>query len=104
MFDSRSAATYNRLGVDVGAIGGDTCIDDSCKRLLRKADRKRRQHTGSTTDVVEGKLSDSGVELQEKRQRLANTTTGTEDGDLGGLRETLISIIEQRVYCRCTRH
>jgi hypothetical protein len=45
------------------------------------------ERTGSTTDIVEGELSDTGVELHQQRQRLANATAGTEDGDLGGLRE-----------------
>jgi hypothetical protein len=61
----------------------------------KKKSLQRRQHTGSTTDIVESELTDSGVELQEKRQRLANTTTGTENGDLGGLRVySLVSFVQ----------
>jgi hypothetical protein len=41
--------------------------------------------TGCETYVVEGELANSGVELQEKGQRLANATSGTENGDLGRL-------------------
>jgi hypothetical protein len=41
--------------------------------------------TGSSTDVVEGEVRDPLVELQEKRQRLSDTTSSTEDGDLGVL-------------------
>jgi hypothetical protein len=41
--------------------------------------------TGSSTDVVEGKLRDLGVELEEEGEGLANATGGTEDGDLGEL-------------------
>lgn len=41
--------------------------------------------TGSTTDIVEGELRNTGVELQQQRERLTNTTGSTEDGDLGGL-------------------
>lgn len=47
--------------------------------------RRGDSHTGSQADVVQGKLSDSWVELQEQGQRLANATSGTEDGDLGQL-------------------
>lgn len=46
-----------------------------------------RRRTGSETDVVEGELADSGVELEEQRQGLANATGGTENGDLGGLQD-----------------
>ena len=46
-----------------------------------------RRCTGSKTDVVEGELADSGVELEEQRQGLANATGGTENGDLGGLHD-----------------
>ena len=43
-------------------------------------------HTRATTDIIEGELSDTGVQLKQEGQRLANATTGTQDGDLGGLR------------------
>lgn len=54
-------SSYGALGVDVANISGDT---------------------GAATDVVEGELADAGVELEEERQRLADTTAGTEDDDL----------------------
>jgi hypothetical protein len=41
--------------------------------------------TGSATDIVEGEVSDAGVHLEEERERLANTTSSTENGDLGKL-------------------
>lgn len=44
-----------------------------------------RKRTGSKADIVEGELSDPGVKLEEQRQRLADTTGSTEDGDLGRL-------------------
>jgi len=44
-----------------------------------------RGRTGSKTDIVESELADSGVELEEEGQRLANATGSTEDGDLGRL-------------------
>jgi hypothetical protein len=50
------------LGVDVGDVGGNT---------------------GSSADVVEGELSDAGVELEEEGEGLANATAGTEHGNLG---------------------
>jgi hypothetical protein len=52
--------------------------------------------TGGEADIVEGQLGDPGVELQEKRQWLANTTSGTENGDLGSLYHmTLVSIYSE---------
>lgn len=41
--------------------------------------------TGGEADVVEGELANARVELEEQGERLADTTGGTEDGDLGGL-------------------
>jgi len=41
--------------------------------------------TWSTTDVVEGKVGDTWVELEEERQWLSDTTGSTENGDLGEL-------------------
>lgn len=43
------------------------------------------RHTGSALDIVQRKISDSGVELEQKRQRLTNATSSAEDGDLGVL-------------------
>jgi hypothetical protein len=37
--------------------------------------------TGREPDVVEGELADSGVELQQEGQRLANATSSTKNGD-----------------------
>lgn len=44
-----------------------------------------QKHTRATLDIVEGELSNTGVELQEEGEGLANATTSTENGDLGGL-------------------
>lgn len=41
--------------------------------------------TRATADVVEGELSNEGVELEEEGERLADAAGGTEDGDLGEL-------------------
>jgi hypothetical protein len=41
--------------------------------------------TGCEPDVVEGKLADSRVELQQEGQRLANATGSTENSDFGRL-------------------
>ena len=38
--------------------------------------------TGCTTDIIEAQGSDVLVELQEQRKRLANSSSGAEDGDL----------------------
>jgi hypothetical protein len=42
-------------------------------------------HTGSTTDIVESEVRDTGVELEQQGERLANATASAENGDLGGL-------------------
>jgi len=52
------------LGVDVANIGGDT---------------------GCATDIVESELGNSGVKLEEEGERLADTTSSTEDSDTGVL-------------------
>ena len=44
-----------------------------------------RRRTGGKADVVERQLGDARVQLEQQRERLADTTGGTEDGDLGGL-------------------
>lgn len=41
--------------------------------------------TGCEADVVEGELANARVELEQEGERLADTTGGTEDGDLGRL-------------------
>lgn len=56
--------SYRALGVDVADISGNT---------------------GCHADIVEGELADTWVELQEKGERLTDTTGGTEDDDLGEL-------------------
>jgi hypothetical protein len=57
------------------------------------------RRTGSKTDVVEGELADSWVELQEQRQRLTDTTSGTENGDLGVLMYLLVSNASPTTNC-----
>lgn len=56
--------TYGALGVDVTDISGNA---------------------GGATDIEERELSDARVELEEEGQRLADSATGTEDGNLGKL-------------------
>lgn len=55
------------------------CFDPDRKNLLMSL------RTGSATDIVESEVSDAGVHLEEKRERLANATGSTENGDLGEL-------------------
>lgn len=62
--------TYHALGVDVADISADA---------------------GGALDVEEGELSDARVELEEERQRLANSAAGTENGNLGKLHEARVS-------------
>lgn len=73
------------VGVDVAQVGSDTCSQAVRNGFGRKKRSFGGQRTGSTTDIVEGKLSDTRVQLHQQGQRLANATAGTEDGDLGGL-------------------
>lgn len=47
--------------------------------------RPETKLTRATADIVESELGDAGVQLHQKRERLANATGSTEDGDLGGL-------------------
>lgn len=47
---------------------------------------KEKRLTRSQTDVVQSQLSNSGVQLEQQRERLANATGGAEDGHLGELR------------------
>lgn len=57
----------------------------NCAEAAVGESRKEHMHTGSTTDIVEGEVRDTGVELQQQGERLANTTASAENGDLGGL-------------------
>lgn len=43
------------------------------------------RRTGSETDIIESKLRDARVELEEQGQRLSDTAGSTEDCDLGVL-------------------
>lgn len=40
-------------------------------------------NTRRTTDIVEAQLRDKGVGLEQERERLADTSSGTENGNLG---------------------
>ena len=51
--------------------------------------------TGSATDIVESEVSDAGVHLEEKRERLADTTSSTENGDLGKLSMTVSTCLQR---------
>ena len=62
--DVGGCGTYGALGVDVTDISGNA---------------------GGATDIEERELSDARVELEEEGQRLADSATGTEDGNLGKL-------------------
>lgn len=61
---SRVIASDSAVGVDVAEISGNT---------------------RATADVVKSKLANTRVELHQQRQRLADTTCSTENGDLGSL-------------------
>jgi len=45
----------------------------------------RQELTGGEAYIIERKLADPRVELQQQRQRLTDTTGGTQNGDLGRL-------------------
>jgi hypothetical protein len=61
---SRVISGNGAVGVDVAEISSDT---------------------RAAADIVKSELANTGVELHQQRQRLTNTTGGTEDGDLGSL-------------------
>jgi len=48
-------------------------------------------NAGGALDVEEGELGDARVELEEERQRLADSAAGTENGNLGELWEGKMS-------------
>ena len=54
--------------------------------------RDIRRDTGCALDIEKGELADTRVELQEEGQRLSDTTSGTENGDLGELYNKSVSI------------
>ena len=58
----RRTVSYLTGGVDVADIGGNT----RC-----------------TADIIQTERGDQRVAFQQQRQRLANSTSGTEDGNLG---------------------
>jgi len=76
-------ASNSALCVDVADIGGDT---------------------GSTPDIVESELGNSWVELEEERERLADTASSTEDSDTGVLYHVLAfgALLAFLVLCRST--
>jgi hypothetical protein len=57
-------ASYLALGVDVANVSSDT---------------------GCQPNIIQRKVGDTGVELEQKGERLANSTGGAQDGDLGVL-------------------
>ena len=77
--------SYLALGVDVANVGSDTCRASFSKRSMLNGCQRRPKHTWSKADIVEGKLANPGVQLEQQRQWLANATSGTENSDLGVL-------------------
>jgi hypothetical protein len=71
---------YLALGVDVANIGSDTYKHPL---IYTRQVLSRLEHTGSQADIVERELANPGVELEQQRQGLTNTTGSTENGDLG---------------------
>lgn len=57
--------------------------------------------TGGEADVVERELADARVELEEERERLADTAGSTEDGDLGRLQLTTSACAFPMASTRC---
>ena len=60
-------------------------VGEVSKAPITGADSWELKHTRAATDVVESELRDTGVELEQEREGLANATGSTEDGNLGGL-------------------
>jgi hypothetical protein len=96
--DGVGGPTYHALGVDVANVGSDTCSAVSLRSMV---DADSNWRTGGEADVVEGELANTRVELEEERERLANTTGGTEDGDLGGLQSPCQYMCSQWHPLRC---
>lgn len=48
--------------------------------------------TGSAADIVESKLSNPRVKLEEEGERLTNATGSTKDGDLGVLCDSISTV------------
>lgn len=49
------------------------------------------KRTRASTDIIESELSHERVELEEKREGLADTAGGTKNGDLGELPSQFLS-------------
>ncbi len=62
-----------------------------------------RLRTWGKADVVEGELGDTGVELEEERQRLTNTTRGTKNGDFGVLHAEMLATMYLNPDCETNR-
>ena len=67
--------SHGALGVNVRDVGCDTW---------------------GHADIIEGELADPWVQLQQQRERLTDTTGGTEDGDLGVLHHQLLAYSQRR--------
>lgn len=50
--------------------------------------------TGCHADIVQGKVSDTRVELEQEGERLANATGSTQNSHLGQLEGLIVSIGE----------
>jgi len=48
-------------------------------------DQAADERTWCQADIVESQLGNTGVQLHQQRQRLTDTSSGTENGDFGGL-------------------
>jgi hypothetical protein len=42
-------------------------------------------NTWCHSDIIQGEFGDTGVKFEQEGERLANSTGGTQDGDLGVL-------------------
>ncbi|GAA5230781.1 hypothetical protein GCM10025794_32770 [Massilia kyonggiensis] len=72
-------------------ISSDTCQKISSQHILGFETLKTqvsdvRRRTRATANIIEGKLRNTGVELEQERERLANATSSAENSDLGGLK------------------
>lgn len=47
------------------------------------------KYTRASTNIIQGQIGDSRVQLQKQRQRLPDATSSAKDGDLGVLYSTI---------------
>lgn len=82
---SRLSGDTGRDDNNVGTIQSLTSLlhtDEASNLSLRVAVRNISSNTVGSHNIEQVELGDARIQLEEKRQRLSNSTAGTQDGDL----------------------